>query len=260
MSYNTQGAYVTREREKCFEKMAEAEEYMNAYADGTVDDHDKFLEYASALGAYELKYDVLCDINTQLAKVSTVRAKGLDAKLIYATGWNSLFSLEPDYICTVLLAFVILPYVMFDKECAIAPILTASLEGRKDAKKRLLLSKLLVMLGFAVFFAISFFALDIWLVNKRIGLSSIGEYAVGTVLPELFWSLRLWQVLLLRACMALLGISLIIAISHLIRKITPGSMPALLIFIGIQLLAVLISRTTDIFFIFDISSFFGFAV
>ena len=116
---------------------------------------------------------------------------------------------------------------------------------------------MLLMLGFSVAVALAFFALDLWLVHRRIGLASLGEYAVGTVLPELMWSLRLWQVLLLRAVMALIGAALAVASAQILGKFTRGSMAALLVFLGMQFLAVLVSRMTDVFFVFDISSFFG---
>ena len=153
---------------------------MNAYIDGKEEDHEKFLEYSAEVGAYELKYQVLTGISEQLDKVNAVREKGLDAKLIYATGWNALFSLSPDYICTVL--------------------------------------------------------------------------------SELMWSLRLWQVLLLRTVMALIGAALAVSSAQILGKLTRGSMAALLIFTGIQLLAMLVSRMTDVFFVLDISSFFGYVM
>ncbi len=258
MGYNTQGAYVIRETNRCLKAIAEAEEYMNAYMDNKEDNHDKFLEYAASVGAYELKYEVLKDIKSQLDDVNTVREKGLDAKLIYATGWNSLFSLAPDYICVVLLAFVLIPYVMLDKESKFEPIIRASVIGKKRGARRLLARKTLLMLGFATLASISFFALDLWLVHSRIGLASLGEYAVGTVLPELMWSLRLWQVLLLRVAMALIGASLTIAASYFIGKFTRSAMAALLIFVLSQLLAVLVSNMSGIFFVFDLTAFFGY--
>lgn len=256
MGYATQGAYVNREKSLALKKMAEAEEYMNAYIDGKEDDHEKFLEYSSEIGAYELKYQVLGDIGDQLDKVNSMREKGYDAKLVYTTGWNALFSLPPDYICTALLAFVLIPYVAIDKDSAFAPILTASFTGRKRASRRLFIRKTLIMLTFAVSVSLAFFALELWLTHERIGLSSLGEYAVGTVLPELLWSARLISVLLLRAASAVLGASLAVAFSHIIGKFANGSMSALMIFIGIQLLALLVSHTADIGFILDISSFF----
>lgn len=255
MGYTTQGAYVARETNICLKAIAEAEEYMNAYIDNKENDHDKFLEYAASVGAYELKYEVLKDIKSQLDDVNTVREKGLDAKLIYATGWNALFSLAPDYICVILLSFVLIPYVMLDKDKGFAPILTASVTGKKHGARRLLARKMLLMLGFAVLTAVSFFALDLWLVHSRIGLASLSEYAVGTVLPELMWGLRLWQVLLIRAAMALLDAALAVASAHILGKLAQNSMAALLIFAAVQLLAVLVSRMTGVFFVGDISSF-----
>lgn len=260
MGYNTQGAYVKREKSLALKKIAEAEEYMSSYIDGKEDDHEKFLEYSAEVGAYELKYQVLTGIVEQLDKVNAVREKGLDAKLIYATGWNSLFSLSHDYICTVLIAFVLIPYVMLDKESKFEPVVSASVIGKKRGARKLILKKILLMLGFSVAVAFAFFAFDILLVHKRIGLASLGEYAVGTVLPELLWSLRLWQVLLLRAVMALLGAALAVTSAYLIGKFTRGSMTALLVFAGIQFFAVLVSRMTGVFFVFDISSFFGYVM
>lgn len=260
MGYSTQNAYVMREILKCEEKMEEAETYMNAYMDGKEDDHEKFLEYSAEIGAEELKHDVLIDINSQLAKVSVIRDRGLDAKVIYATGWNALFSLSPDYICTVLLAFVLIPYALLDKESGLEPVVRASVIGKKRGARKLILKKMLLMMGFSVAVALAFFALDLWLVHRRIGLASFGEYAVGTVLPEPMWSLRLWQVLLLRAVMALIGAVLAVASAQILGKFTRGSMAALLIFTGIQLLAMLVSEMTGVFFVFDISSFFGYVM
>ncbi|MBQ9746302.1 MAG: hypothetical protein IJW21_05720 [Clostridia bacterium] len=249
MGYTTQGAYVARETNRCLKAIAEAEEYMNAYIDNKADDHDKFLECAASVGAYELKYEVLKDIKSQLDDVNTVREKGLDAKLIYATGWNALFSLATDYICVILLAFVLVPYVMLDKESKLEPVVRASAIGKKHGARILLARKMLLMLGFAVLTAVSFFALDLWLVHNRIGLASLGEYAVGTVLPELLWGLRLWQVLLLRAAMALVGAALTVATAHILGKFTQNSMAALLIFALSQFFAALISNMTNMFFI-----------
>ena len=260
MGYITQGAYVSREKSLALRKIAEAEEYMNAYIDGKEEDHEKFLEYSAEVGAYELKYQVLTGIGEQLDKVNAVREKGLDAKLIYATGWNALFSLSPDYICTVLLAFVLIPYALLDKESGFEPVVRASVIGKKRGARKLILKKMLLMLGFSVAVALAFFALDLWLVHRRIGLASLGEYAVGTVLPELMWSMRLWQVLLLRTVMALIGAALAVASAQILGKFTRGSMAALLVFTGMQFLAVLVSRMTDVFFVFDISSFFGYVV
>jgi hypothetical protein len=260
MGYSTQGAYVRREKSLALRKIAEAEEYMNAYIDGKEEDHEKFLEYSAEVGAYELKYQVLTGIGEQLDKVNAVREKGLDAKLIYATGWNALFSLSPDYICTVLLAFVLIPYALLDKESGLEPVVRASVIGKKRGARKLILKKMLLMLGFAVAVAFAFFALDLWLVHSRIGLASLGEYAVGTVLPELMWSMRLWQVLLLRTVMALIGAALAVASAQILGKLTRGSMAALLVFTGMQFLAVLVSRMTDLFFVFDISSFFWYVM
>ncbi|MBQ8862360.1 MAG: hypothetical protein IJ021_06455, partial [Clostridia bacterium] len=260
MSYPTQGAYVTREIERSAKAIEEAEAYMNAYIDGEEEDHDKFLEYASELGAEELKHDVLVDINAQLAKVSVMRDKGVDAKLIYATGWDALFSLSADYICVILLAFVLVPYTMLDKESKFAPIMRASVLGRKKEGKRLRARKMLLMFAFAALVSLAFFALDLWLVNERIGLNSFGEYAVGTVLPEPLWGLRIWQVLLIRVAMAFAGILAIIAVTRLVEKFAPNTMAALLIFALSQFLAVLISNMANIFFIFDLSSFFKYMI
>lgn len=260
MGYTTQGAYVARETNRCLKAIAEAEEYMNAYIDNKEDDHDKFLEYAASVGAYELKYEVLKDIKSQLDDVNTVREKGLDAKLIYATGWNALFSLSPDYICTVLLAFVLIPYALLDKESKFDSIMRASAIGKKRGARRLLARKMLLMLGFATLASVLFFTLDLWLVHSRIGLASLGEYAVGTVLPKLLWGLRLWQVLILRVFMALFGAALAVASAHILGKFTQNSMAALLIFAGVQFLAVLVSSMTDVFFALDLSLFFGYVV
>ena len=260
MSYPTQGAYVTREIERSAKAIEEAEAYMNAYIDGEEEDHDKFLEYASELGAEELKHDVLVDINAQLAKVSVMRDKGVDAKLIYATGWDALFSLSADYICVILLAFVLVPYTMLDKESKFAPIMRASVLGRQKEGKRLRARKMLLMFAFAALVSLAFFALDLWLVNERIGLNSFGEYAVGTVLPEPLWGLRIWQVLLIRVAMAFAGILAIIAVTRLVEKFAPNTMAALLIFALSQFLAVLISNMANIFFIFDLSSFFKYMI
>ena len=233
---------------------------MNAYIDGKEDNHEKFLEYSAEVGAYELKYQVLTGIGEQLDKVNAVREKGLDAKLIYATGWNALFSLSPDYICTVLLAFVLIPYALLDKESGLESVVRASVIGKKRGARRLLARKTLLMLGFATLASVSFFALDLWFVHSRIGLASLGEYAVGTVLPELLWGLRLWQVLLLRAAMAMIGAGLMVTAAHVLGKFTQNSMAALLIFAGVQFLAVLVSSMTDVFFALDLSSFFGYVV
>ena len=259
MSYGAQVSFAAVERTAAESTVAKAEELAAAFAKDECT-HEEYVDAMQKMGAAELRLSVLDKIDSQLADIGFLRDKGLDARLIYTSGWNELFSLYSDFFCVLAIAFVLIPYISIDDESGFAPIINGFFLGREKEKKRAAARKRLVMLAVSFAITLAFAATDILFVHLKIGLPSWNEYAVGTVLDTNVQTLFLWQIVVLRIAASLFGSALVIAACNFISRYISSGTLITVVFILAEAACMLVTRLADIFFVLDFASFCGYAI
>lgn len=259
MSYETQLSFVSDEKAEAKSTIQKADELSIAFKNDECTP-EEFLEYQQKKGASEMKISVLDKIDSQLKDIRILRDKGLDARLIYTSGWNELFLLYSDFFCVLAIILVLIPYISIDDESEFAPIINGFFLGRDKEKNKLNLRKNLIMFAISIIITFVFMSIDVLFIHLKIGLPSWNEYAVGTMIDTQIQTLFLWQIVVFRMIVSLCGIVLVILTCNIISKYVSNGTIITAIFILFEAVCMLVTQLADIFFVLDFTSFWGYEI
>lgn len=191
-------------------------------------------EYLAATGAWESaqrKLDAFRRAADEVAHVREMREQGIDAQVVYATGWRVLCFKKPDLLLLLMLLLPAFAYAAEDR-CGFRQILYASANGRA----RTAFTKLALCVGFAMIAGALCFLADALSVRALYTLPLPGASAVvvsaladigadGSLLVTVLL-LGLYK-LLLCGLIALLGFALSALMKH---PLVPALLLAVLLF------------------------------
>lgn len=180
---------------------------------------EEYIEAVERAGAAELRGDVLYEVYAQLDSIGALQNEGLDATLVYATGWKKLFSQGPDYILLITLMLVIEPYMTGDNDTGYRSILNASFYGDHSARKKYKRSKYVAAVCVSAAIILLFITAELSFVHFRIGLPAWDKYTRGAGIVTPLISMTFIGALSEYLILATIGAILLMIISNILSTL-----------------------------------------
>lgn len=221
---------VAEEQANFDELQAQDALYRHKWEEGSCS-YGEYLAATSAWESAQRKLEAFQRAADEVAQVRELREQGIDAQVVYATGWRVLCFKKPDLLLLLLLLLPAFAYAAEDR-CGFRQILYASANGRA----RTAFTKLALCVGFAVIAGALCFLADALSVRALYTLPLPGASAVvvpalaelgadGSLLVTVLL-LGLYK-LLLCGLLALLGFALSALLKH---PLVPALLLAALLF------------------------------
>ncbi len=219
---------------------------------------EEYIDAVERVGAAELRRDVLKEIRNQLDAISDLQEEGLEATLVYATGWKKLFSQGPDYILLVTLMLVIVPYMTGENDTGYRSVLNASFYGKYNAHKKYKNVKYVSAIAVSIAIILLFMVTDLSFVHLRIGLPAWDKYIRGAGISAPLTSMTFIGAISEYFLLATIGATLLIIVSNILSEMKLKLVPTILI---TSIYIVILTVTSYFFHIYasaNITSFFSY--
>ena len=259
MSYEEQTDYVISEKINASKTIADASKAKNLYKEGK-ETEENLLRLQQMAGAATSNLSVLETIGEHLSSIGVIREDGIEATLVYSTGWKYLFEYGSSLILMLCISLIMIPYIAVEEDTEMLSILSPMFCNDKNVKKKFARRKQLVMLLVSFFIILIFKATDIIFCLLNYGLPDVSAYAVGAGINFYYPSMRLLGALLINAITSLLGVFLIIAWVGFLKRITKKTLHIIILFAITQIVFYIISTWLNKFVVLDISGYFGYAL
>lgn len=257
MTYNEQISFSTTEKIKANEIIVQAKEIESLFF-ANEETHENFIEWQQKAGAAEWILTVFEDIDKQLSAIGALQEQGVEATLVYATGWSKLIDKSVDIFLAFAISLIVIPYIAIEQESGYSTNLSASFRNKQRKRAKFELRKILIALLYSSAVIFVFNLSDILLIHSKFGLPSWNAFAVGAGITFNNIKFKLYQALILKFIFSVFGTGLIIAFAEILKKVTKKTMLLLMIFVGIQVLFLTASTIINRYILLDFTCYFGF--
>lgn len=256
LSYEEQVSFSLQTKIRLNQTISEATVIREKYINGE-ETRETYVEAQQKAGAAELELDVLRVIDQQLQSIGELNKQGIQAKLIYSSGWKKLIQNDNHVFLLFAIVLLIVPYVSFEKESGFHAVLPGIFKGNPSVYRKFRVVKFLIAFVSSMMIMLLFYSGELLLVHSKYGLSDWTAYAVGADILFYNIQLKIVEALLLRLVFSALGIVIFILLAEALTVFLKKSIWVILLTIGIELLMYLLSIVSD-HSVFGIISYFGF--
>lgn len=256
LSYDEQVAFSFQMRISLNETINEASVIRDEYINGEAT-REKYVEAQQKAGVAELELDVLRVIDRQLNSIGELNKEGIQAKLIYSSGWKNLIQNSNHFFLLFAVVLLVVPYITFEKESSFHIILQGIFQGHKYEYRKFRVVKFLLAFVSSMVIVMLFYSSELLLVHSKYGLSDWMAYAAGADILFNHMELKIVEALLLRLLFSALGIVIVILLAEVLTVFLKKSIWTIILWSGIESLMYVISEVTN-HSVFSIISYFGF--
>lgn len=258
LPFAEQCEFVDAEKTRANAIIRHAEECRILYRAGEIE-REEYQEANAQEGAAKMILSVMAMIDEQLVVIGAYRAQGVEASLVYATGWQAMCAGEADYFCFFAVLFCLSSYAVMDKETRFAQIANSCFVCTAREKRARLWKRCWYMatvtMGIVTLFLLTktaFFAM--WE-----GLPAWDHAAVGAGLAFGIPEIKLWQVVGMHLGIAWLGGIGLTLLCEIYAQMISHAYLLLLLGMSVEGALVLLSFATDGRLSFFISGYFDYA-
>lgn len=259
MSYEEQTDYSQRVKNKAYDSIVNAQNIKDLYFDGK-ETYSNYLAAQQAAGAAELQLSVYETIDEQLMALKALRDDGIEAELVYSTGWKKLFAGEGDIILLGTLIILIIPYITIEHESNYDKILESSFITNERDKRRFERRKIRISLTSSIILIIFFTILDLVVIHVEYGLPSCFSYAAGAGIIFDNVRMRLIESVCLKVIVMSIAAYSFIMIAQFLKKYIRKTLPLIMVFVVWQMVAYALTRILAIFSVLNLLSLFSYKI
>ncbi len=258
LPFAEQCEFAEAEKARANAILQRVEECRVLYRAGEIE-QEEYLDAISRKGAADMILSVMTKIDEQLEMIGTYRAQGVDANLVYATGWQAMCAGEADYFCFFAVLFCLASYAVMDKETQFAPIANSCFVRAPKEKRARLWKRCWYMATVAMGIVTLFLLTKTVFFAVREGLPAWDHAAVGAGLTLRFPKIKLWQVVGMHFGMAWLGGVGLALLCEIYAQIVSHAYLLLLLGICVEGALILLSFATGGRISFSVSGYFDYA-
>ena len=229
------------------------EQYLNGEA--TL---EAYTEAQKRAGAAELEIEVLQTIDKQLNTIGEWNEKGIEAKLVYSTGWKMLMQNSSNLFLLFAVILVVVPYLSMENETGFQAILSGVFLHQKRSLQRFHAVQVSLTLMYALLITLVFHLAELLLIDSAYGLPNWTAYAVGAELIFQNVHFRLVDAVLMRELFSVIGIVMLILVTKLLTMFIKRAVFIILLIAAVEILFYLISMSSDWAYGAGILPYFGF--
>ncbi|MBQ3154384.1 MAG: hypothetical protein IJB88_04045 [Clostridia bacterium] len=177
---------LEQEHKKFLGLFAASEENSQRYANGEIT-YTELLASNLKKRTAEKKYEIFLDVKAEYERIQSLSCQGINAELVYGTGWKKLLSGAPDLLLLLVPITASFAYTAENK-AKLRPVLHATPGGRT----RMFLHKLFICNAYAVLWCVLFGLADLWWISETFTLpvwnaasASVPELADAIGVPTL---------------------------------------------------------------------------
>ena len=258
LSYEDQLAYSQQAKNKAYEAVINAQDIREQYFSGDAT-YDNYILAQQEAGAAEMQLSVFETIDEQLSTIETLREDGLDAKLVYSTGWKKLFNGNSDFVLFVALLFLLIPYFTIEDETNYSKMIISSMACDRPALNKFRRRKFIVSLIAAILIVVAFNAAQIVVIGIEYGLPSWWTYAAGAGISFNIVQLRLVDAVIMKMILSVIGACTVTFATQMINKYVNRSLLIIMTFAVWSVLGYLTSAVLEKFTTFNLLALFEYA-
>lgn len=258
LSYEEQVSFSRKTKISLNQVTSEASAIREKFINGE-ETRERYVEAQQRAGAAELELDVLRVIDQQLNSIGELNKQGIQARLIYSTGWKKLIQNNNQLFLLLAVILLIVPYVTFEKESGFQAILPGIFKGNRSAYRKFRIVKFLLAFASSMMIVLLFQSTELLLIHSKYGLSNWTSYAAGADI--LFYNIRLKivEIWLHRLLFSALGIVIIILLAEVLTIFFKKAIFVILILAAIELPLNIVLASTG-YSGWSITSYFGFSM
>lgn len=256
LSYEEQVLFSGRTKTELSHTISEASKIREKFINGE-ETQENYVKAEQRAGAAELELDVLRVIDRQLTSIGELNEQGIQARLIYSSGWKKLMQNEGQAFPLFAVILLVFPYIAFEKESGLAALLPGAFHGDGAAHRKFRATKRLLAFASSMLVVLPFYVGELLSVHLKYGLSDLTAHAAGADILFYAKELRILDALLLRLLFCAVGIMLVILLTEALNSIFKRSLWGILSVIGIELLMYVVSHISN-GRVFDLTAYFGF--
>lgn len=244
LSYEEQVSFSLKTKIDLNQVINEASAIRERFINGE-ETHEKYVEAQQKAGAAELELDVLRVIDQQLKSIGTLNDQGIQAKLIYSTGWKKLIQANNQLFLLFAIMLLIVPYVAFEKESGFNAIMPGIFKDQRSAYRKFRTVKFLLAFFSSMIIVLLFHSAELLLIHSKYGLSDWTSYAAGADILFYNIHLKIIGALLLRLLFSALGITIIILFAEALMVFLKKAVFIMLIMVAVELPLYIVSMVTN---------------
>lgn len=256
LSYEEQVLFSGRTKTELSHTISEASKIREKFINGE-ETQENYVKAEQRAGAAELELDVLRVIDRQLTSIGELNEQGIQARLIYSSGWKKLMQNEDQAFLLFAVILLVFPYIAFEKESGLAALLPGVFHGDRKAYRKFRATKRLLAFAFSMMVVLLFYVGELLSVHLKYRLSDLTAHAAGADILFYAKELRIVEALLLRMFLSALGVMLIILLAEVLNLFFKRSLWTILSVIGIELFLYIVSHISG-GRVFDLTAYFGF--
>lgn len=256
LSYEEQVDFSALTKVELSRTINEASKIREKFINGE-ETQENYVKAEQRAGAAELELDVLRVIDGQLTAIGELNEQGIQARLIYSSGWKKLTQNDTHVFLLLAIVLLVVPYVAFEKESGVAAILPGAFHGDRAAYRKFRVVKCLTAFASSMSVVLLFYAGELLSVHLKYGLSDLTAHAAGADILFYAKGLRLADALLLRLLLSAAGVMLIILWAEALNIFFKRSLWSVSAVLGIELLLYVMSLATG-GRVPELTTYFGF--
>ena len=257
LTYEDQVAYSIQSKTNLSHIISEAETIRKQYRNGEVT-REVYTESEKRAGAAELEIQVFQVIDKQLNTVGELNKLGIEAKLVYATGWKMLMQNGSNLFLMFSIMILVVPYLTLENETGFQAILSGVFIHQKRKFRRFHAMQISLAVIYALLITLMFHSGELLLIDSAYGLPNWTAYSAGAEVIFQNIHLKLVGALLLRGLFSMIGIIMIICMTKILTVYIKKPVLIILLITVAELPFYLISSFSELPVRFGITPYFGF--
>lgn len=166
---------LEQEHTAFLELFAASEENSQRYANGEITYAELMASNLEKRTA-EKKYEIFLEIKAEYERINSLSCQGIDAELVYGTGWKKLLQGTPDLLLLLVPILASFAYIAENK-ANLRTVLHATPRGRT----RMFLQKLCICNALAVLWCVLFGLADLWRISETYSLPAWNAAAASII-------------------------------------------------------------------------------
>ncbi len=257
MSYEEQQQYSDNTKSEAYQTIVNAQDMREKYYNGEIE-YESYVDAQQKAGAAELQISVFETIDEQLETVGKLRDDGIDAVLVYSTGWIKLFESNGDFILLLALVLVIVPYMTIENESKYSMILSSKFLCNNKLKQKFNARKILVATICSSLLILIFNVSELILLHIEYGLPSCDSYAAGAGVTFVAQNLKLIDAVIIKLLLSLVASIALILVIQILNQSVKKTLPIITIIITWGIMAFSVSSLCQVWVAVNIVSWFSY--